>query len=127
MIYEGQRFRILNNMLFNYSICSRQLMCLFNRMCICVQIGSNRGVVLHVFECDVNFRLAHLLKAKITGITGSGAELKLIECLLSTAVMLEELLLSRKCIDASSEVKLLHELLQLPRASTKARLVCMKQ
>ncbi|XP_056691975.1 F-box/FBD/LRR-repeat protein At1g13570-like [Spinacia oleracea] len=81
-------------------------------------------------DCDGNYKLAHLLKVKITEITGSLAELKFIEYVLAISVVLEKFFFnfidSRNFRGANSEVQVLRDLLQLPRASPKAQLVWLK-
>ncbi|XP_021725015.1 uncharacterized protein LOC110692316 [Chenopodium quinoa] len=90
-------------------------------------ITPNKSVLQHKFDYDNNFKLRHLLKAKITGITGSSAELKLVEYIVGISVKLTRFLFKCNNLDPSSELKVLRELLQLPRASKKAKLVCLAQ
>ncbi|XP_048491317.1 uncharacterized protein LOC125492663 [Beta vulgaris subsp. vulgaris] len=92
-----------------------------------ISLDPNKSAVKHKFDYNVDYKLGHLLKVEITGITGSSAEFQLIEYVLATSVVLEKLLFQCADLDPSSELKVSRELLQLPRASTKAKLVCLKQ
>lgn len=96
-------------------------------MYACLQVNSRRSVVQHKFEYNKDYKLGRLLKVLVTGLTGSSAELELIKFVLAISVVLEEL--SFKCcdLDPISELKMSRELLELPRASSKAKLVCLEQ
>ncbi|KAK9676095.1 hypothetical protein RND81_11G053400 [Saponaria officinalis] len=87
------------------------------------------GGNLEQHELDYNYsiKLNHLLEVKIEGITGSSAELKLIEYLLAISVVLEKLFFTFEYLHRKSEVKLYRELMGFPRASTKARLICLEK
>ncbi|XP_021725016.1 F-box/LRR-repeat protein 13-like [Chenopodium quinoa] len=89
-----------------------------------LSITPNKSILQHKFDYGNNNKLGHLAKAKITGITGSSVELKLIEYVLGISVVLEKLLLKCNDLDSTSELKVMRELLQLPRASTKAKILC---
>lgn len=64
---------------------------------------------------------------EVTGITGSSAELKFIEYVLSIAVVLEFLYFNCAWLDSASELKVSRDLLRLRRASAKAQLVWFGQ
>ncbi|KMT03247.1 hypothetical protein BVRB_8g197910 isoform B [Beta vulgaris subsp. vulgaris] len=91
------------------------------------KLNSIKSSVKHKFDYNEDYKLGHLLKVIITGITGSSAEFKLIEYVLATSVVLEELFFMCDSLDPSSELKVSRELLQLPRASPKAKLVWFEQ
>ncbi|KMT03245.1 hypothetical protein BVRB_8g197900 [Beta vulgaris subsp. vulgaris] len=90
-----------------------------------ISLNSIQDNVQHKFDYNEDYKLGHLLKVRITGITGSSAEFKLIEYVLATSVVLEKLFVKCAYLNPSSELKVLRELLQLPRASPKAKLVCL--
>ncbi|XP_048490905.1 F-box/FBD/LRR-repeat protein At1g13570 isoform X2 [Beta vulgaris subsp. vulgaris] len=92
-----------------------------------ISLDPNKRSVKHKFDYNKDYKLRHLLKVEITGITGSSVEFKLIEYVLATSVVLEKLLFKCAYLDPSSELKVSRVLLQLPRASPKAKLVCMEQ
>ncbi|XP_048490795.1 F-box/FBD/LRR-repeat protein At1g13570-like [Beta vulgaris subsp. vulgaris] len=105
---------------------STELQCLQFEGQMC-KLDSIKSGVKHKFDYNEDYKLGHLLKVRITGITGSSAEFKLIEYVLATSVVLEKLFFNCACLDPSSELKVSRELLQLPRASPKAKLVCLEQ
>ncbi|KNA07025.1 hypothetical protein SOVF_175700 [Spinacia oleracea] len=95
-----------------------------------ISVTPDRNAVQQKLDYDDNYKLGHLLKVKITGITGSQAELIFVEYLLAISVVLEKLFF--ECgfgyrPDANSELQLLRDLLQLPRTSPKAQLVWLKK
>ncbi|KAH9602090.1 hypothetical protein KSS87_009721 [Heliosperma pusillum] len=91
-----------------------------------ISIISADDAVEHKYEYYINdYKLGRLHKVKITGITGSNAELKLIEYVLATSVVLEKLFFKCEKLDVFSELKVLRQLIRLPRASTKAQFVCL--
>ncbi|XP_021723730.1 F-box/FBD/LRR-repeat protein At1g13570-like [Chenopodium quinoa] len=91
------------------------------------KVTPSKNVLQHKFDYNNNFKLRHLLKAKITGITGSSLELKLVEYIAGISVKLKKFMFKCAKLDPSSELKVLRELLQLPRASKRAKLVCLAQ
>lgn len=94
-------------------------------MCDRGQVTPSKSYVQQKFDYDENSKLGHLLTAEITGITGSSAELKLIEFVLRISVVLEKLMFECDNLDPISELKMSRELMQLPRSSAKAKLVCL--
>ncbi|XP_074314699.1 F-box/FBD/LRR-repeat protein At1g13570-like [Silene latifolia] len=74
-----------------------------------------------------NYELRKLQKVKITGITGSSAELKFIEYVLAKSVVLEIMFFKCGKQDVVSEHKVLKQLIRFPRASTKAQFVYMEE
>ncbi|XP_074313112.1 F-box/FBD/LRR-repeat protein At1g13570-like [Silene latifolia] len=74
-----------------------------------------------------DYELRKLQKVKITGITGSSAELKFIEHVLAKSVVLEMMFFKCEKTDAVSELKVLKQLIRFPRASTKAQFVYLEE
>ncbi|KAK9676098.1 hypothetical protein RND81_11G053700 [Saponaria officinalis] len=73
----------------------------------------------HELDYSFSIKLNHLLEVKIKGVTGSSAELKLIEYLLAISVVLEKLFVTSKSLDDKSEVKLFRELMGFPKSIYK--------
>ncbi|XP_074313111.1 F-box/FBD/LRR-repeat protein At1g13570-like [Silene latifolia] len=91
-----------------------------------ISITSTTDAVQDKYEYPINdYKLGRLHKVKITGITGSNAELKLIEYVLAISLVLENLFFKCEKLDAASELKVLRQLIRLPRASTKAQFISL--
>ncbi|XP_074313102.1 F-box/FBD/LRR-repeat protein At1g13570-like isoform X2 [Silene latifolia] len=91
-----------------------------------ISIISTTDGVQDKYEYHIDdYKLGRLHKVKITGITGTNAELKLIEYVLAISVVLENLFFKCEKLDAVSELRVLRQLIRLPRASTKAQFVCL--
>ncbi|KNA05873.1 hypothetical protein SOVF_186270 isoform B, partial [Spinacia oleracea] len=56
------------------------------------QVKPNTDVFQHKIDFNDNYKLSHLSRVKFTGITGSSAELKLIEYVLAISEALENFL-----------------------------------
>ncbi|KAL9238328.1 hypothetical protein vseg_012763 [Gypsophila vaccaria] len=80
----------------------------------------------YCYDKSDDYKLCSLHTVKITGITGSNAELKLIEFVLAISVVLEKLFFKCEALDAVSELKVLRQLIRFPRASN-AQLVCLDE
>ncbi|XP_074310431.1 F-box/FBD/LRR-repeat protein At1g13570-like [Silene latifolia] len=82
----------------------------------------------NVHQCNhhYDYELRKLQKVKITGITGSSAELKFIEYVLANSTVLEIMLFKCEKLDAVSELKVLKQLIRFPKASTKAQFVYLE-
>ncbi|KAH9607037.1 hypothetical protein KSS87_013812 [Heliosperma pusillum] len=81
----------------------------------------------HVFDYNYNYKLDQLLVVNIEGITGSSAELKLVEYLFAISPILENLFFKSGYIGIESKLNMSEALMRFPRASTKASLVCLKK
>ncbi|XP_056697357.1 F-box/FBD/LRR-repeat protein At1g13570-like [Spinacia oleracea] len=93
-----------------------------------ISLTSNKNTLVPKLEYDDNFKLPHLRKVRVMGIKGSLAELKFIEYVLAISVVLEKFFFEFGYLeDANSKNLVLMNLLQLPRASPKVQLVCLKQ
>ncbi|XP_021717896.1 F-box/FBD/LRR-repeat protein At1g13570-like [Chenopodium quinoa] len=75
--------------------------------------------VRHKYSYDNKFKLDHLLEVEFEGITGSRAEVKLIEYVLSVSNVLENLFILLGKLDYNSAFALGKELNGLERASPK--------
>ncbi|XP_074274745.1 F-box/FBD/LRR-repeat protein At1g13570-like [Silene latifolia] len=91
---------------------------------IAVLPGENVGQDMH----DYNYsnKLDHLLEVNITGITGTSAELKLVEYLFAVSPVLKNLFFKSGYIGIESQLNMSQSLMRFPRASAKASLVCLK-
>ncbi|XP_074274736.1 F-box/FBD/LRR-repeat protein At1g13570-like isoform X4 [Silene latifolia] len=87
---------------------------------ISVTVGVNVGQ--DIVEFNYNYKLDHLREVIIKGITGSSAELKLVEYLLAISTVLENLFLKSGELGIESKLKMSSALMGFPRASPKARL-----
>ncbi|KAK9690895.1 hypothetical protein RND81_09G161700 [Saponaria officinalis] len=84
--------------------------------------------LMHEYCNDTDeYKLSRLQTVKITGITGSHAELELIKFVLAISVVLEKLFFKCEALDAVSELKVLRHMIRFPRASTNAQLVCLDE
>ncbi|XP_074310430.1 F-box/FBD/LRR-repeat protein At1g13570-like [Silene latifolia] len=91
-----------------------------------ISMTSTTDVVPDKYEYPINdYKLGRLRTVKIMGITGSNAELKLIEYVLAISLVLENLFFKCEKLDAASELKVLRQLIRLPRASAKAQFICL--
>ncbi|XP_074313109.1 F-box/FBD/LRR-repeat protein At1g13570-like isoform X7 [Silene latifolia] len=91
-----------------------------------ISITSTTDAVQDKYEYPINdYKLGKLHKVKITGITRSNAELKLIEYVLAISLVLENLFFKCEKLDAASELRVLRQLIRLPRASAKAQFICL--
>ena len=92
-----------------------------------IRSSKDKDATNEKLDCNKPHKSPHLVNVKITGITGSAVELQLIEYLLTIAVALERLFYESDHGDTESELKLSRVLLGIPRASTKAHLVCLSR
>ncbi|XP_074313096.1 F-box/FBD/LRR-repeat protein At1g13570-like [Silene latifolia] len=91
-----------------------------------ISMTSTTDAVQDKYEYPINdYKLGRLRTVKIMGITGSNAELKLIEYVLAISLVLENLFFKCEKLDAASELKVLRQLIRLPRASAKAQFICL--
>ncbi|KAH9607039.1 hypothetical protein KSS87_013814 [Heliosperma pusillum] len=79
----------------------------------------------HILDYNYNYKLNKLLEVNIKGLTGSIAELKLVEYLLAISPVLENLFFTFGRLGIESELRLSKALMRFPRASTKASLDCL--
>lgn len=91
-----------------------------------LQFNRKKHEIEHENVYNNNCELKHLVKVKITGISGSSPELKLIEYLLSIASKLEKLEFEC-CLDPKPELEVTRDLLEFPRASPNAKLICLNR
>ncbi|XP_074274725.1 F-box/FBD/LRR-repeat protein At1g13570-like [Silene latifolia] len=87
--------------------------------------GEKVGLGGHIFDLNYKYKLDRLRVVNIEGITGSSAELKLVEYVLAISASLENLFFKSGKCDTDSERKMSRALMRFPRASPKASLVCL--
>ncbi|XP_074274749.1 F-box/FBD/LRR-repeat protein At1g13570-like [Silene latifolia] len=92
---------------------------------IAVLPGENVGQ--DMLDYNYSNKLVHLLEVNITGITGTSAELKLVEYLFAVSPVLKNLFFKSGYIDIESQLNMSQSLMRFPRASAKASLVCLKK
>ncbi|XP_074274754.1 F-box/FBD/LRR-repeat protein At1g13570-like [Silene latifolia] len=81
----------------------------------------------HILDFDYNYKLDHLYEVNIEHITGSSAELKLVEYLLAISVVLKNVFFkSVNCDTTELQLKMSKTLMEFPRASPKARLLFLE-
>ncbi|KAH9607036.1 hypothetical protein KSS87_013811 [Heliosperma pusillum] len=85
----------------------------------CKNVGQN------IVGFNHNYKLDHLRKITIKGITGSSEELKLVEYLLAISGSLDNLFFKAGSLSTDSELKMSRALMRFPRASTKASIICL--
>ncbi|XP_074274735.1 F-box/FBD/LRR-repeat protein At1g13570-like isoform X3 [Silene latifolia] len=88
-----------------------------------ISVISGENVGEDVVDFNYNHKLDHLREVNIKGITGSSAELKLVEYLLAISIVLENLFFKPGELGIESERKMSRALMGFPRASPKARLL----
>ncbi|XP_056691974.1 F-box/FBD/LRR-repeat protein At1g13570 [Spinacia oleracea] len=91
-----------------------------------ISLTPTTKVLKYKVAIDDNYKLDHLIKVKFTGISGSWAELEIIEYLLAISGALEYFYFKCENLDAASELKVSRHLMRFQRASTKAQLVCLE-
>ncbi|XP_074274747.1 F-box/FBD/LRR-repeat protein At1g13570-like [Silene latifolia] len=91
---------------------------------IAVLPGENVGQ--DMLDYNYSNKLDHLLEVNITGITGTSAELKLVEYLFAVSPVLKNLFFKSGYIGIESQLTMSQSLMRFPRASAKASLVCLK-
>ncbi|KAH9607035.1 hypothetical protein KSS87_013810 [Heliosperma pusillum] len=106
------------------SCCQLQSIRFSGHLC---KVFSGENVGQYFLNFNYNYKLNHLRTVYIQGITGSNAELKLVEYLLAISVVLEFLLFKSGNLDIESELKMSRALMGFPRASPKARLFFLKK
>ncbi|KAH9607038.1 hypothetical protein KSS87_013813 [Heliosperma pusillum] len=90
-----------------------------------ISVYSGENVGQNIVGFNHNYKLDHLRKITIKGITGSSEELKLVEHLLAISGSLENLFFRAGRCDTDSELKMSRALIRFPRASTKASIICL--
>ncbi|XP_074274730.1 F-box/FBD/LRR-repeat protein At1g13570-like isoform X3 [Silene latifolia] len=87
-----------------------------------ISVTVRENVGQDIVEFNYNYKLDHLREVIISGITGSSAELKLVEYLLAISTVLENLFLKSGELGIESKLTMSSVLMGFPRASPKARL-----
>ncbi|XP_074274734.1 F-box/FBD/LRR-repeat protein At1g13570-like isoform X2 [Silene latifolia] len=113
------KFRVLRDVLSMIESCPY-----IKKLIILVTSGKNVGQ--HMVDFNYNYKLDHLQEVYIEGITGSSAELKLVEYLLAISPVLENMFFYSGKLGIESEPKMLRALMGFPRASPKARLLFLE-
>ncbi|XP_074274748.1 F-box/FBD/LRR-repeat protein At1g13570-like [Silene latifolia] len=92
-----------------------------------ISVISSQNVGQNIVDFNYNYKLDHLREVIISGITGSSAELKLVEYLLAISTVLENLFLKCGKLGIDSKLKMSSALMGFPRASPKARLLFLEK
>ncbi|XP_074275678.1 F-box/FBD/LRR-repeat protein At1g13570-like [Silene latifolia] len=90
-------------------------------------VTSGKNVGQNIDDFNYNYKLDHLHEVSIKGITGSSAELKLVEYLLAISPVLENMFFYSDKLGIELEQKMLRALMGFPRASPKARLLFLEK